>query len=34
MQQFMDVTHKIFQQFIGNSKAGLTKIVKVLLKAL
>lgn len=33
MEQFMAVTHKIFQQFIGNSKAGLTRVVRVLLKA-
>src|SRR5438093_5272375 len=34
MQEFMEVTNKIFQQFIGNAKSGLTKVVKVLLKAL
>ncbi len=33
MQEFMEVTNKIFQQFIGNAKSGLTKVVKVLLKA-
>src|SRR2546421_5662546 len=34
MQEFMEVTNKIFQQFIGNAKSGLTKVVRVLLKAL
>lgn len=34
MEEFMVVTNKIFQQFIGNAKSGLTKVVKVLLKAL
>src|SRR4051812_282379 len=34
MEEFMEVTNKIFQQFIGNAKSGLTKVVKVLLKAL
>jgi DNA-binding transcriptional regulator GbsR (MarR family) len=34
MEEFMEVTNKIFQQFVGNAKAGLTKVVKVLLKAL
>jgi DNA-binding transcriptional regulator GbsR (MarR family) len=34
MEEFMEVTNKIFQQFIGNAQSGLTKIVKVLLKAL
>ena len=34
MEEFMGVTNKIFTQFIGNSKAGLTRIVRVLLKAL
>src|SRR5712664_3709328 len=33
MEQFMEVTNKIFQQFIGNAKSGLTRVVKVLLKA-
>jgi DNA-binding transcriptional regulator GbsR (MarR family) len=33
MEDFMTVTNKIFQQFIGNAKSGLTKVVKVLLKA-
>src|SRR5216117_1495923 len=34
MEQFMEVTNKIFQQFIGNARSGLTKVVKILLKAL
>jgi DNA-binding transcriptional regulator GbsR (MarR family) len=34
MQDFMEVTNKLFQQFIGGAKSGLTKVVKVLLKAL
>lgn len=33
MQEFMEVTNKIFQQFIGNAKSGLTRVAKVLLKA-
>ena len=33
MQEFMDLTNKLFQQFIGNAKSGLTKVVRVLLKA-
>src|SRR2546423_7707292 len=33
MEEFMQVTNKIFQQFIGNARSGLTKVVKVLLKA-
>ena len=34
MEEFMSVTNKIFQAFVSNTKAGLTKVVKVLLKAL
>jgi DNA-binding transcriptional regulator GbsR (MarR family) len=34
MEEFMGVTNKIFQQFIGNAKSGLTRVAKVLLKAL
>lgn len=34
MEEFMSVTNKLFQQFIGGAKSGLTKVVKVLLKAL
>ncbi|HEX8915646.1 MAG TPA: hypothetical protein VF796_25050 [Humisphaera sp.] len=34
MEDFMSVTNKLFQQFIGSAKSGLTKVVKVLLKAL
>src|SRR6185503_13400706 len=33
MEEFMEVTNKIFQQFVGNAKSGLTRVVKVLLKA-
>src|SRR5262245_59725857 len=33
MEEYMDVTNKIFQQFVGNAKSGLTRVVKVLLKA-
>ena len=33
MEEFMVVTNKIFQQFIGNARSGLTRVVKVLLKA-
>jgi hypothetical protein len=33
MEDFMTITNKIFQQFIGNAKSGLTRVVKVLLKA-
>ena len=33
MEEFMTVTNKIFQQFIGNARSGLTKVVRVLLKA-
>jgi DNA-binding transcriptional regulator GbsR (MarR family) len=34
MEQFMEVTNKIFQQFVSNAKAGLGRVVRVLLKAL
>jgi DNA-binding transcriptional regulator GbsR (MarR family) len=33
MEEFMTVTNKIFQQFIGNARSGLTRVVRVLLKA-
>ncbi len=33
MEEFMEVTNKIFQQFINNARSGLTRVVKVLLKA-
>jgi DNA-binding transcriptional regulator GbsR (MarR family) len=33
MEEFMEVTNRIFQQFVGNAKSGLTKVAKVLLKA-
>jgi HTH-type transcriptional regulator, glycine betaine synthesis regulator len=34
MEEFMSVTNKIFQQFVGNARSGLNRVVKVLLKAL
>jgi DNA-binding transcriptional regulator GbsR (MarR family) len=34
MEDFMQVTNKIFQQFVGNARSGLTRVMKVLLKAL
>ncbi len=34
MEEFMSVTNKVFQQFVGNAKSGLNKVVRVLLKAL
>jgi HTH-type transcriptional regulator, glycine betaine synthesis regulator len=34
MEQFMEVTNRIFQQFVGNAKAGLSRVARVLLKAL
>jgi DNA-binding transcriptional regulator GbsR (MarR family) len=34
MEEFMQVTNRIFQQFIVNARSGLTRVVKVLLKAL
>ncbi len=34
MEEFMSVTNKIFQQFVGNARSGLSRIVRVLLKAL
>ncbi len=33
MEEFMAVTNKIFQQFIGNARSGLSRVVRVLLKA-
>ncbi|MCC6239633.1 MAG: transcriptional regulator [Phycisphaerales bacterium] len=33
MEEFMVVTNKIFQQFVGGAKAGLNKVVRLLLKA-
>lgn len=33
MEEFMEVTNKIFQQFVGNARSGLTRVVKVLLRA-
>ena len=34
MEEFMSVTNKIFQQFVSNARSGLSRVVKVLLKAL
>jgi HTH-type transcriptional regulator, glycine betaine synthesis regulator len=34
MEEFMEVTNKIFTQFVGNARGGLTKVVRVLLKSL
>jgi HTH-type transcriptional regulator, glycine betaine synthesis regulator len=34
MEEFMEVTNKIFNQFVGNARSGLTRIVRVLLKSL
>ncbi|MFT3789097.1 MAG: hypothetical protein QM770_23465 [Tepidisphaeraceae bacterium] len=34
MEEFVTVTNKIFNAFVSNTKAGLNKVVKVLLKAL
>lgn len=33
MEEFVEVTNKIFQQFINNARSGLTRVVRVLLKA-
>lgn len=33
MEEFVEVTNKIFQQFVSNAKSGLNRIVRVLLKA-
>ncbi|HTW95780.1 MAG TPA: hypothetical protein VMD30_13340 [Tepidisphaeraceae bacterium] len=33
MEEFMEVTNKVFQQFIGNARSGLNRVVRVLLKA-
>jgi DNA-binding transcriptional regulator GbsR (MarR family) len=33
MEEFMDLTNKVFTQFITNARSGLTRVVKVLLKA-
>src|ERR1041384_6081273 len=32
MEEFMAVTNKVFQQFVGNAKSGLSRVVRVLLK--
>jgi DNA-binding transcriptional regulator GbsR (MarR family) len=34
MQEFMEVSNKLFQQFVGGAKSGLNKVVRLLLKAL
>ena len=34
MEEFMAVSNKVFQQFVGNAKSGLSRVVRVLLKAL
>ena len=34
MEEFMAVTNRIFQQFVSNAKSGLSRIARVLLKAL
>ena len=34
MEEFVEVTNKIFLQFITNARSGLTRVVRVLLKAL
>jgi len=34
MEEFMAVTNKVFQQFVGNARSGLSRVVRVLLKAL
>src|SRR5438067_2330424 len=34
MEEFMEVTNTIFQQFVVNAKSGLNRIARVLLKAL
>jgi len=34
MEEFMEVTNKIFQQFVGGARSGLNRVAKVLLKAL
>jgi len=34
MEEFMEVTNKILAPFVGNARGGLTRLVRVLLKAL
>lgn len=34
MEEFMSVTNKIFQQFVGNARSGLNRVARVLLRAL
>ncbi|HEX4794555.1 MAG TPA: hypothetical protein VH370_12220 [Humisphaera sp.] len=33
MEEFVEVTNTIFQQFVGNAKSGLNRVARVLLKA-
>jgi len=33
MEEFMTVTNRIFQQFIGNARSGLSRVVRVLLSS-
>ena len=33
MEEFVEITNKIFQQFIVNARSGLNRVVKVLLRA-
>jgi hypothetical protein len=34
MEEFVEVTNKIFQQFISNARSGLTRVVRLLLKGI
>ena len=34
MEEFMELSNKIFQQFVVNARSGLSRIVKMLLKGL
>jgi HTH-type transcriptional regulator, glycine betaine synthesis regulator len=34
MEEFMAVTNRIFQQFVGNARAGLSRVARLLLKSL
>ena len=34
MEEFMEITNTVFQQFVGGAKPGLTKIMKMLVKGL
>jgi len=33
MEEFMVITNRLFQQFVGNAKSGVMRVVKALLKA-